>query len=193
MLCHIDEYTEKQWQGLIVDFILLIFPKYIAVIENVKILDYYSTPDDVTNRFIDLALVDVNGNIDIIEIKKPFDSCILYKTPYRDNYCPKKELSGSVMQIEKYLFHLGKEGPAGEKRIQLEQVSRIPTGIELKITNPKGMIILGRDIDFENEQRFDFEIIKRQYSNIIDIMTYDDLLQRLKTIMQKFEVSNEGE
>lgn len=190
MLDHPGEYTEKEWQKIIIEFIILIFPKYIAVLENVKIIDQYSRLGELTHRYIDLALIDANGNIDIIEIKKPFENCILYRTPYRDNYIPKKELSGTVMQIEKYLLHLNKEGTAGEKRIQNEKESSIPNGIQIKITNPKGIIILGRDTDFESEHRFDFEIVKRQYSKIIDIMTYDDLLQRLKTIMSKFEVTN---
>ncbi len=33
----------------------------------------------------------------------------------------------------------------------------------------------------------DFEIIKRKLANIIDIMTYEDLLQRLDNIISKFQ------
>ena len=50
------------------------------------------------------------------------------------------------------------------------------------------MIILGRDHNFAADQKFDFEIIKRKYANIVDIMTYDDLLQRLENIIAKFKV-----
>jgi hypothetical protein len=45
------------------------------------------------------------------------------------------------------------------------------------------MLILGRDKDFDEKQKFDFEIIKRKYTNIVDIMTYDDLLRRLDNII----------
>ena len=45
------------------------------------------------------------------------------------------------------------------------------------------MILLGRDNDFSGEQRFDFEIVRRKYANMIDIMTYDDLLRRLENII----------
>jgi hypothetical protein len=45
------------------------------------------------------------------------------------------------------------------------------------------MILLGRDNDFAGEQRFDFEIIRRKYANVIDVMTYDDLLRRLENII----------
>lgn len=44
-------------------------------------------------------------------------------------------------------------------------------------------LILGRDKDFDDRQKFDFEIIKRKYANIVDIMTYDDLLRRLDNII----------
>lgn len=59
----------------------------------------------------------------------------------------------------------------------------MPAKFEIKITNPQAIIILGRDSDFADDQKFDFEIIKRKYANIIDIMTYDDLLRRLDNII----------
>ena len=87
------------------------------------------------------------------------------------------------MQAEKYLFHLTKWGQAGEREIHKKRKSELPDEIELKITNPKAMILLGRDNDFTGEQRFDFEIIRRKYANMIDIMTYDDLIRRLENII----------
>jgi hypothetical protein len=188
MLNDLDAYSEGEWQKLMLDFLLLIFPKYVAVLETLHIRDYYTEPGKSTNRYIDLTLVDANGNIDIIEIKKPFMNSLLSTRKYRDNYTPKKELSGSVMQVEKYLFHLNKWGVEGEKKINAKRASELPSGMQIKVTNPKAMIILGRDNDFATDQRFDFEIIKRKYANIVDIMTYDDLLQRLENIIAKFKV-----
>lgn len=183
MLIKADSYAEKDWQNLIVNFLLLIFPKYIAVLENLQIKDFYSNPPKATNRYIDLTLVDANGSIDIIEIKKPFANCLLSVHKYRDNFTPKKELSGSVMQVEKYIFHLIKWGKAGELAILEDRVGELPPNFEIKVTSPKAIIILGRDIDFSDEQKFDFEIIKRKYANVMDIMTYDDLLRRLDNII----------
>ncbi|GAB7260017.1 hypothetical protein [Dickeya ananatis] len=37
-------WSEKDWQNLMVKFLLLLFPKYILVIENITIHDYYSIP-----------------------------------------------------------------------------------------------------------------------------------------------------
>jgi len=186
MLRDVDAYSEKDWQTLIVNFLLLIFPKYIAVLENLHIKDFYSNPAKPKDRYIDLTLIDANGTVDIIEIKKPFGNCLLSTSKYRDNYTPRKELSGSVMQVEKYIFHLNKWGRDGELEILKKRKDELPPNFEIKITNPKAMIILGRDSDCADDQKFDFEIIKRKYANIIDIMTYDDLLRRLDNIILMF-------
>ena len=183
MLREVESYSEKDWQKQIANFLLLIFPKYITVLENLNIKDFYTNPGKTKNRFIDLTLVDANGTIDILEIKKPFDNCLLSKTKYRDNYTPKTELSGSVMQVEKYMFHLNKWGRDGELHILKKRKHQLPADLEVKITNPKAMIILGRDGDFADDQKFDFEIIRRKYANVMDIMTYDDLLHRLENII----------
>lgn len=192
MLKDVNGYTEKDWQKKILELLLFVFPRYIAVLENVHIKDFYSKPSKVTDRYIDLVLVDANGNIDIIEVKKPFANAMLSRNTYRGNHTPRLELAGAVMQAEKYLFHLGKWGQAGELEIFKKRKSELPTGIELKITNPKALILLGRDNDFSGEQRFDFEIIRRKYANMIDIMTYDDLLRRLDNIivMMKRNLAN---
>lgn len=189
MLDNWEAYKEENWQKIMVDFLLLLYPKYVAVLEKVHIKDYYSNPVKPTNRYIDLTLVDANGNIDIIEIKKPFQSCLVSVNKYnRDNHIPKAELSGTIVQVEKYLFHLNKWGIIGEKEINEKRFHELPKGMKIKITNPKAMVILGRDNDFNNDQKFDFEIIKRKYANIMDIITYDDLLNRLDNIISRFKV-----
>lgn len=128
--------SERDWQKMIVNFLLLIFPKYVAVLSNVKIADAYSVSGVTKDRFIDLALIDAAGNIDVIEVKKPFEDALMGRTTYRDNYIPTKELSGSIMQAEKYLFHLSKWASPARRRLRnamprscrwvWESTSRIP-------------------------------------------------------------------
>lgn len=179
--------SEKEWQSLMVPFLLLLFPKYIAVLQNVTIHDFYSNTNKKTNRYIDIALVDANGNLDIIEIKKPFEDKILRTTPYRGNSIPTSELSGGIMQAEKYIFHLQKWGAKGEKILTEKFQNKLPQDLSIRIANPKAIIIVGRDqfhgVKMSNSQLMDFEIIKRKYANMLDIITYDDLLRRLKNII----------
>jgi hypothetical protein len=153
----------------------------------VLIKDFYSSNKKPKNRYIDIALIDANGHIDIIEIKKPFENCLVSEGDYRGNFTPRRELSGTIMQAEKYLFHLNKWGAAGEADITRRQASYLPAGFTVKITNPKAIIIAGRSNNLSTQQLFDFELIKRKYGNIIDILSYDDLLNRLSSIVKKFE------
>ena len=183
MLNHCDDYSEKDWQRRIVDILLLLYPKYIAILENVKIKNIYTNK----NKFLDFLFVDINGNTDVVEIKKPFENCILKDGQYRNNYIPRTELSGAVMQVEKYLFCMNKLGISGEKSIEAKYKSDLPSDVSIHITNPKGIIILGRSKEFDEEQKMDFEIIKRKYTHVIDILSYDDLLQRLERLIKYFE------
>ncbi|WP_200576137.1 Shedu immune nuclease family protein [Paraburkholderia nemoris] len=175
--------SEGEWQQLMLSFLLLLFPKYIKVLENITIHDYYSDPTKKTNRYIDIGLVDANGNLDVIEVKKPFDDKILRKSLYRGNSIPTSELSGSIMQAEKYLFHLSKWGVKGEETLTKKYAAELPTGMKIRISNPKAIIIVGRDqiggTEMTGSQLLDFEVIKRKYANMLDIITYDDLLRRL--------------
>jgi hypothetical protein len=182
-------YSENEWQNLMLHFLLLIFPKYVAVLRNVRLKDFYSKRGKTTDRFVDIALVDANGNIDIIEIKKPFKDCLVSGRAYRDNFTPKKELAGAIMQAEKYIFHLSKWGVVGEEEITKRHAKDLPVDMEVRVTNPKALIILGRSNGLTNEQVFDLELIRRKYANIMDIITYDDLLSRLDNIIKKFRAA----
>jgi len=182
MLDNEISYPEAQWQEEILQIILLLYPKYIYVFKEAPVRDTYSN----TNRNIDFLLVDVAGNTDIVEIKKPFDRCIVTNRTYRDNYIPLRELSGTVMQIEKYIFYLNKWGKKGEEKLTKYYKDELPEGFKIKITNPCGIIIMGRTKGLSLDQLHDFEVIKRKYKNVIDIMTYDDLMQRLKFTIEQW-------
>ncbi|WP_315805501.1 Shedu immune nuclease family protein [Bradyrhizobium sp. SZCCHNS3002] len=182
-------YSEKDWQRLIIKVILLLFPKYIAVLEGVTVADFYSRPGTRKNRFIDICLIDAGGSIDVIEIKKPFNDVLLSRGLYRGNNIPTKELSGTIMQAEKYLFHLSKWGVEGERQLTRKYANVLPNGMQIRVTSPKAMILLGRDKGADgksalaDDQLFDLEVIKRKYSNMMDILTYDDLVRRLDNVI----------
>lgn len=183
MLLEEKKYNEKQWQVEILQIILLLYPKYIYAFDEAPVYDSYKKKE----RKIDFLLVDSNGNVDIIEIKRPMDEKIITKTQYRDNFIPLRELSGTVMQIEKYIYHLNKSGQSGEDKLTTKYKAKIPSDFKIKITNPSGIIIMGRDISLTPDQKEDFEVVKRKYKNVIDIITYDDLLRRLGFIIAAWQ------
>lgn len=185
-----ESYAEKTWRNEIIQIITLIYPKYVAAVKELCIKG--TVREKAENRFVDIALFDVNGNIDVIEIKKPCDQIpLLSSGKYRDNYVPSKDLAGAIMQVEKYIYHLKRMGKEGEKELtaQIHKKRRGDSMIEnmkVRITNPRGMVIMGRSADLSEEQKNDFEIIRRKYANIVDIVTYDDLIHRLECLIEKF-------
>ena len=181
MLNNEIKYSEKQWQDQILKILILLFPKYIAVFKEVKFKDIYSGK----TRRLDYVLVDYLGHIDIIEIKKPMEAAMISNSHYRDNHIPRRELSGTIMQIEKYIYYLNKWGKKGEEELTKEYAKCLPKGMNIKITNPNGLIIMGRENNLTIEQLSDLEIIKRKYKNVIDIISYDDLIKRIKIAIEQ--------
>ena len=90
------------------------------------------------------------------------------------------------MQVEKYLYHLTRNSLKEEKRLSNKYKDEL-SGIKLKVVNAKGLIIAGRSNDFKDNKMLDFEIIKNKYRNITEIVTYDDLLERLGNIIKFFK------
>lgn len=183
MLDDEENYNESTWQVEIVDILLLLYPKYIAVFREVPI-----SADDLKEKFLDYLFVDANGHVDVVEIKQPFNHTIMTKGKYRDNYIPLRELSGTVMQIEKYIYFLNRWAKTGEKKLTEKYKDKLPKGFEIHITNPKGFIIMGRENNLTIEQKHDFEVVKRKYKNVIDILSYDDLLNRLKLTIEQIKL-----
>lgn len=182
MLDNYEKYSEKKREKRILDIILILFPKYIKSYNSVPLVDYYTDPIKPKKREIDLVLLDLNKNIDIIEIKKPSNNDIVSQKPYnRDNHTPMRNLSSAVMQLEKYIFHMNKWWKNWEKELESKYKE------EIRIINPKWILIMWRCDSLDSRQKFDFEIIKRQYSNIVDIITYDDLIRRLENLIEKFK------
>ncbi len=182
MLDQEDSYSENQWQSEILQIILLLYPKYIFVFTQVPV-----NADDIKEKYLDFLLVDANGHVDLIEIKKPFDNAIVTSGLYRDNHIPLRELSGSIMQIEKYIYYLNRWSIKGEKHLTDKYKSQLPQGFEINITNPNAIIIMGREKGLTFAQKKDFEVVKRKYKNVIDIITYDNLLDRLKFTIEQIK------
>lgn len=183
MLDSTDTYSEAQWQSEILQVIQFLYPKYVCAFREAPVRDTLAGKD----RKIDFLLVDASGYVDAIEIKKPFAECMVTSNRYRDNHVPMRELSGTIMQLEKYLYHLNRWGQSGEDKLNESYADQLPDGLRIKIVNPSGIIIMGRDATFTPDQRTDFEVIRRKYRHVVEIMTYDDFLRRLKVIRAQFE------
>lgn len=181
MLDSEETYLEDDWQSEIADIFRLLYPKYLYAFREAPIIVGGANAD----RSVDFLLVDFAGHVDIAEIKRPFDQAIITQGCYRNNHIPLRDLSGTVMQMEKYIYYLTRSGANGETRLMRRFGQYLPSNFNIRITNPKGIVIMGRHEGLTNEQRDDFEVIRRQYKNVIDILTYDDLLERLNNSVQE--------
>lgn len=177
MLDRYEAIDEPQWQKKIHNILQLLYPKYICCAREIK---FYGGKNDKQPDFL---LVDANGFVDILEIKKA-DVRVL--TQYRNNYVAAREISGAIQQIEKYIFCLNSSNRAQED-VTKKLTEFLPDGIEVKFVNPQGILLAGRSNEFNREQQKDFELIKRQYKHVADIMTYDDLLFRLGNIINSLK------
>ncbi len=181
-ILHDTEHSERYWQEKICQILQLLYPKYILYKREMKfqgIDDYDKQPDFV--------LVDANGFIDILEIKKPSIQILTKQASYRNNYVPMRSLSGSIQQIEKYLYCLNRLNPNTDPFFTILKAS-LPKNIKPVALNPQGILLVGRSNQFNKQQKNDFELIKRQYKHLTDIMTYDDLISRLENIISALEL-----
>ena len=169
--------SEADWQIRIYGILQLLYPKYIFCTREIT----FSGIDGYDKR-PDFVLVDANGYVDILEIKKPDVRILTKQASYRNNYVPVRELSGAIQQIEKYIFCM-----TSSERSRREVINKLsallPEAITPEIVNPQGILIAGRSRDFNLQQKRDFELIKRQYKHVADIMTYDDLVARFENVV----------
>lgn len=173
MLCDLG-IQEAEWQQKIHNILRLLYPQYIYCVREVQFPGIGKE-----EKRPDFLLVDVHGFVDILEIKK---ATVRVLAQYRNNFVPSHEFTGAIQQIEKYAYCLNSVSEAKEK-VTLALSQHVAEGFPIQILNPQGILLLGRSNEFTPQQRSDFELIKRQYKHIVDIMTYDDLLCRLKNII----------
>lgn len=179
---------ELDFQRVLPPYLELLFPRYVAFVQQVRILDFGGS-----GRRPGYPMVDARDNVDVLEIKRPFDNeVMLASSTYRDNYIPVRELSGAVMQRQKYVGCQLNGGAALEARLteRLVRDGLIPSDLPLRFTSPKGLVIMGRDP--EGERLRDFDLIRRQYAGAVDVITYDDLIRRFRRIVEAVDRKSVG-
>lgn len=186
MLENSEQYSEHDWQEKIKNILCVIFPKYLYALREVNIGELNGN-----EKYPDYVLLDSNGYIDIMEIKKPGVVQVMRTSPIRNNFVPQKIFTDIIIQASKYILALNKNMEKSKKNIFEKLNNTFPThGIlleDIKINNPKGIVLFGRSNNLTKEQQDDFELIKRQYKDITDIMTYDELLTRINNLIKSLE------
>lgn len=180
---------ELDFQRVLPPYLELLFPQYVAFVQQVHIPDFGGSV-----RKPDYLMIDARGNVDVLEIKRPFDNeVMLASSMYRTSFIPARELSGAVMQCQKYVAFLLSGGAALEARLtdRLARDGRIPVDFSLRFVSPRGLVIMGRDPEVERMR--DFDLIRRQYAGMVDVITYDDLIRRFRRIVEAINRKSDSE
>lgn len=119
---------------------------------------------------------------------KTHKTLLLKNTPYRspDTYQVSGELDGACSQVQKTIHKTLLR--LSENSIGITNDDGSPTGEEVAITQPRGIVIIGslKEFEVENGVNFEkftsFELYRRNLENP-DILTFDELYERAKFIV----------
>jgi Domain of unknown function (DUF4263) len=167
------EHGESWWQTYVRSKILIIQQGYIKAIEKMNI--------SIGNtKFPDFSLVTHDNYLDILEIKRP-STDILKPDSSRGNFFFDSEISKAIIQVENYISNVTKHGDTVRSYI-LDNHK-----IDLKVVRPRGIILAGSASQFtEQKQKDDFRLLSQGLKNLA-IVTYDELLTRLKNYIEVLE------
>jgi len=169
-------HGESWWQTFIREKILIIQQGYIQAIEKMNIT--------VGNtKFPDFSLVTHDSYLDILEIKKP-DTRLLRPDESRGNFYADAEIARAIAQVENYIENIGKQADAVRSYI-LDTYH-----LDLKVVRPRGIILAGNATLFKTQkEKDDFRLLAQGLKNVT-ILTYDELLTRLKNYIKVLEDSS---
>lgn len=138
------------------------------------------------------ALLKTKGNISkflFCEIKTHHDGLLVESTPYRaDAFVPGKELIGAVAQVQKTIHKVTLKLTTNYHKMVGENGD--PTGEEILFVKPRGLVVVGVLDDFKTEKGINYEKLSsfelyRQQINGIEIITYDELYERVRFIVEQ--------
>jgi hypothetical protein len=171
--------SEAWWQNFVRGNILLIQQGYIKAIEKMNVA--------IGNtKFPDFLLVTHDSFLDIFEIKKP-STPMLKHDPGRDNYFWDNEISRAIIQVENYISQIS------EKANDVRAYILDDYQINLSVVRPRGIILVGdaRQLEGQKEKN-DLRLLTLGLKNIT-IVTYDELLTRLRNYIKVLEETISGE
>jgi len=165
------EESEQKWGAFLQKHLYLIDSKYVHVIGQLNVVLG-------GQRNVDFGMVDSQGYLDLFEIKKP-STPLLAQSIDRGNHYWSTETVKAIAQAEKYLFN------ADRKATNLAEDIRREKKIEVSVIRPRAVLIMGNSSQLDSEEKeTDFRVLKMALKNV-EIVTYDELLQRLKNQISK--------
>ena len=166
-------HGESWWQTYVRSKILLMQQGYIKAIEKMNI-------SIGTTKFPDFSLITHDNYLDILEIKKPSTEVIKFDSS-RGNYFADSEIAKAIAQVENYISNVTNHSDAVRSYI-LDEYK-----INLKVVRPRGIILAGNATQFtDQKQKDDFRLLSQGLKNLT-LVTYDELLTRLRNYIGVLE------
>ncbi len=174
------KFDEKQWQKFLHEEVFFFISNYI---ESIREADVNFGKVEEGAKKPDFVWIDLYGFLDVFEIKTPYTYLLAKRIDKSHrNYYFSGDAAKAISQIEKYILFLEKNVEGFEKYL-LKQ-----TKIPFSILKPKAFLIIGNSKELENnsEKKKDFRLLRRSFKNI-EFITFDELLDNLKSLASKFE------
>jgi hypothetical protein len=174
------EFSEKDWQSFLHNEVFFFLANYVESIRetNVNLLKVGSG-----EKKPDFVWIDLYGFLDVFEIKTPYTDILSKKIDdSHKNYYFSRASSQAISQIEKYIFFLENNVDAYQKAISKK------TTVPFAVLKPKAFLIIGmsKEINSNPDKKTDFRLLRRLFKNI-EFITFDELLDNLKNLAEKFE------
>lgn len=119
------------------------------------------------NNISDFIVENIDGFVDVIEIKRPSESMIFFENKEdHGNLIQSRELTKALTQLSNYLVELEK------KSNDIDTTKRIG-----KILKPRGILIFGNSRTWTDKEFSAFRILNSSLSNIT-VYTYNMILHR---------------
>jgi Domain of unknown function (DUF4263) len=162
--------NENSWQEFLRKYILIFRNTYGEILEKESVA--------LEGKFPDFILIDPYNYLDIYEIKRP-DTRLLDYDKSRQNYYWHKEMAKAISQVENYIHQVQRNSDTLINDIRRKK------SLDINIVRPRGYIIAGRrsqitSTTMENH----FRILNESLKNV-DVILYDDLLDGLKTFIER--------
>jgi len=169
---------ERKWGKFLQKNLYLLDSKYIGVISELNVVL-------ASQRKVDFGLVDAQGFLDIFEIKKP-TTPLLSSNKDRGNYYWSTEAVKAIAQAEKYLYNAETKSDILSRDIRREK------NISVNVIRPRAFLVIGMSSQLDaSDKQEDFRVLRRSLKNI-EIILYDELIERLKNQQNKIYINESG-
>ena len=167
--------AESKWQAF--------FDKYITLFDNryIKKIDIKNVAVGIT-KFPDLVLVDIYGYVDFYELKKSGVKLLACDKSHKTYYWS-TEISKTIAQVSVYLQKAKENSLSYIKTIKEETEKENQEGLDIDIIRPKAIIVAGNSKELNTKKEHEHFKNLRESLKDIEFILYDELLERLKNLL----------